>query len=212
MSGWELFYFAFKDSTVLPLYGRGEAIRILFRLNGVSFKETELSMEQHLERKAKGDWPFGTIPVVKKDGKQIAQMAAICYAITKETGSFPEGGDWDVATALSIVTAGEDVFVKVVDGLFCEEGKKAEALEANLKIFAAAAKNFERFLESNGTGWFVGSSPSFADVHHWNLWDHIRMYTKKSFEELLADTPRLLQFVKAFPQLRPIKDYIASRK
>jgi len=67
MSNIELLYF--------PIHGRALTIRMLLKIGNVEFTDTKLSQEEFA--KLKPELPLGQVPVLKVDGAQYCQTAAI---------------------------------------------------------------------------------------------------------------------------------------
>jgi glutathione S-transferase len=70
-----------------PLPGRAEVTRLVLTYGGIPFTD------QHVTEKdwpdLKGKLPFGQVPVLEVDGKQLAQSAAIERYVAKLAGLHP---------------------------------------------------------------------------------------------------------------------------
>lgn len=64
--------------------GRAEAIRQLFKLAKVDFEDARIDMDTWAN--VKDSTPFGQVPVLEVDGKQIAQTNAILRFVGRELG------------------------------------------------------------------------------------------------------------------------------
>ena len=71
--------------------GRGEAIRDAFRIGAIPFEDERVSMEEFRARRARGDLPFGALPVLVLDhGVVVSQSNTILRYVGKLAGLFPE--------------------------------------------------------------------------------------------------------------------------
>ena len=169
-----------------PVIGRGEQIRLICALHGISVKElasTPLGEDFDKDKEA----PFGTVPWMKDHSNGIElndSLAIIQYLVSKYDGPLtPKSAEDAAMTAMywgwvqdyysfvlspmhDIITGHNEVFwrnLRLTDTL--AEGGKDTAI-ANLATLHKARLGFlEAYLASQSTGPFLtGKDGSYADI------------------------------------------------
>ncbi|KIH48781.1 glutathione S-transferase protein [Ancylostoma duodenale] len=77
--------------TYFPVRGAGECARQIFALAGQEFEDVRLTKEQFAP--VKPNMPFGQLPVLEVDGKQLAQSLAICRYLARQFEMNDSKGD-----------------------------------------------------------------------------------------------------------------------
>jgi len=165
--------------------GRGEPIRLAFAIGGIPFKDDRVSFEEWPARKQ--TTPFGSVPVLEVDGKELAQSNTIGRYVGKLTGLYPADA-WEAAMCDETMDAVEDLVTDVTSTMFLpEEEKKAkrEALAAG--PIQSQLKRLEQKLEANGGKYFAGDSLSIADLKAAILLT--RMLRSGMIDHIPADLP-----------------------
>lgn len=91
-----------------PAAGRAAATRLVFAIGGVEFDDERIAGEEFGKRKAAGEFPFGSLPVLEVDGKVIAQSTTIVRYAAKLAGLYPEN-PVDAAIADMVVETLEEL-------------------------------------------------------------------------------------------------------
>eukprot|EP00286_Rhodomonas_abbreviata_P019791 CAMPEP_0181309482 /NCGR_PEP_ID=MMETSP1101-20121128/12036_1 /TAXON_ID=46948 /ORGANISM="Rhodomonas abbreviata, Strain Caron Lab Isolate" /LENGTH=223 /DNA_ID=CAMNT_0023415967 /DNA_START=19 /DNA_END=690 /DNA_ORIENTATION=- len=158
ISGSELIYF--------PVAGRGESIRLAFKVGGIEFTDTRVAFPQWKEMKPTTPW--GAMPMLKlSDGTMIAQQRAILRMVSKHTGLYPTD-PLAAAKVDELMDAVEDLQVKVnAAGQGLEqaekEAKRKEACESGV-VFDLLTK-LDAYIAKNGSGGYaVGDKLTCADL------------------------------------------------
>ena len=144
-------------------YGRAEPIRFLLCHAGIPFTDAYYSYPEMDGLRATGKLEFGQVPVLEKDGKCKAQTIATLRYLAKEHGYYSE----DAYEAFLIDSAADavgDVFTGYFSAAFAPEEVKQELFSNFLqntcpRLFSA----FEKRLEGNQSGFFVGHKITMAD-------------------------------------------------
>ncbi|CAJ0581749.1 unnamed protein product, partial [Mesorhabditis spiculigera] len=195
--------------TYFDLRGLGETARQLFALAKVEFEDNRVQRENWPELKPKT--PFGQMPILEVDGKQLAQSKAI-YRYLGKTFGFAGANDWesaqidswadqfqDYATALRpyfIVLAGFAEGDK--DKLYKEVAEPARDQHLPLIV---------KQLKANGSGFLVGSKVSWVDV---SLASHFETFL--SFvPNYLEKYPEVAAYVKKVHEIPELKKWIETR-
>lgn len=89
---------------------RGEECRLALHLAGVPFQDERLKADQWAVRK--GSTPFGALPVLTVDGRQLAQSNAILRFIGSQHGLHPSE-PFEVALHESLMCAVEDLRMRM---------------------------------------------------------------------------------------------------
>jgi glutathione S-transferase len=80
--------------TYFDVYGKAEPIRLLLNHAGVEFEDIRLTGAEFGAIKGdKTKLPYGTLPVLEKDGKVYAQSVAILRMLGATHGYYPEDAE-----------------------------------------------------------------------------------------------------------------------
>lgn len=121
--------------------------------------------------------------------------------------------DLEAARIDEIIDHHRDVMGELLPWLFAAAGLKEGDKNKLYKEVAepVAQKHFPiyvQLLKQNGTGFLVGSQPSWAD-----LWVSDYLYSVSLYsQDIFKKYPELLEFVKRIQNLPQIKSYIQNRK
>ena len=83
-------------------YGRAEPIRMACHLGGIKYNNEMMTRKDFGERKAKGEFPLGSVPCWIEDGDIICQSNVILRMIGNRTGMYstdPETA-WNIDSAM----------------------------------------------------------------------------------------------------------------
>ncbi len=148
-----------------PFPGRAGAIRDALKIGGIAFEDRHVTRDQHFEAKAKGEWPWGALPVLDIDGERICQSNAILRYVGRLTGLYPE----DALAALKVDEALDacDELVIAMSMTIREQDndrrmamRKVMAEETLPRDFA----RFEKMLDKQDSGWIAGPKMTVADL------------------------------------------------
>ena len=177
MPKYKLTYFDFHG-------GRGEPIRLAFFMGGISFEDDRVSFADWPARKP--GTPFGSVPVLEVDGKEIAQSNTITRYVGKLAGLYPSD-PWDAALCDETMDAVEDVINEVGATMFLpEEEKKAKREELAKGPFPFYLERLQQKLEANGGKYFAGDKLTVADLKAAIM---IRMLRSGVLDHVPADLP-----------------------
>ncbi|KAL6736815.1 hypothetical protein Aduo_007122 [Ancylostoma duodenale] len=147
--------------------GTAEIIRQVFVLAGQEYEDVRLSFEEWPKHKA--EMPFGQIPVLEVDGKQLAQSLAIVRFLARNFG-FAGKSPFEEALVDSIVDQHRDFineirpFFRIVMGF-----AQGDADKLFKEVFLPARDKFfgfmTKFLKESKSGYLVGDSLTFADLY-----------------------------------------------
>ncbi|XP_072033228.1 S-crystallin SL11-like [Amphiura filiformis] len=141
--------------------GRGELIRIIFEVAGVKYEDVRIQYEDWPSLKPKT--PFGQLPVLEIDGKEVSQSKAITRYLAREYGFY--GANSREALDIDVVLELCDDLMAPLIAMFGENDK-----EKNRKYHDEQAPKVLGHLEkvlcqnNEGSGFFVGDKISMADL------------------------------------------------
>ncbi|KAL6736808.1 hypothetical protein Aduo_007115 [Ancylostoma duodenale] len=170
--------------------GAGECVRQIFAVAGQEFEDNRLTKEDFAPLKPK--LPFGQVPVLEVDGKQLGQSLAICRYLARQFG-FAGKSPFEEAIVDSLADQHADFRVEIKPYFYTaigmrerdlEQLKKEVLLPAREKFFAILTK----FLEQNPSGFLVGDSVTWVDV-----------LISESIATLLSFVPELLD---GYPEVK----------
>lgn len=148
-----------------PFAGRAGAIRDAFRIGGVPFDDRHVTRDEHFEKKAKGEWPWGALPVLDVDGERVCQSNAILRYAGKLAGLYPS----DPLAALRVdeaIDACDELVVSMSMTIREQDDARRMAMR---KVMAEETlprdfARFETMLDRQGSGWIAGPQMTIADI------------------------------------------------
>ncbi len=188
---------------------RGEECRLALHAAGLPFEDERLGREQWIARKA--STPFGALPVLTVDGRQLAQSNAILRFIGSQHGLHP-AEPFEAALHESLLGAVEDLrgrmgpILRIKDEA---EKKRArqEAAEGYLQDWAAAV---QRHIATGP--YLAGAKLCVADL---KLFVAVGAYLKGTIDyvptDVFAAFPKLLRLVDAVKQHPRVIDWYARK-
>jgi len=145
--------------------GRGETSRILFAEAQQKYTDDRFDQKDWPTRKA--TTPYGQVPVLDVDGKQLAQRSAIENFLARKF-NLHGGNEWDQAKVHEITESCADAINTFLRHAFAKDAAaKKTGLEEFFKTtMPATTAALEAVLKSNGggDGYFVGHSVTLADI------------------------------------------------
>jgi len=210
--------------TYFDVEGGGECVRLAFALGGVPYIDDRIDMAKQWQE-LKPKMKFGQLPIITVDGgEQIAQSGAMLRYAGKLAGLIPEdpvemmkaeevfGLSWDLVTAIT-----PSMQLDRRPGLYGYRGKpQAELTKIAVGMreqLSAPGGDIDRFLgyldgllARNGTGWFVGSSPTIAECEVIPRLRSLRKGNRDGFpKEIVNKHANLMKLYYAFHDLPAIK-------
>ncbi|VDO19014.1 unnamed protein product [Heligmosomoides polygyrus] len=184
--------------------GRGpaEIIRQIFVVAGQDFEDVRLTFEEWPKHKA--EMPFGQMPVLEIDGKQLAQSHAIGRYLARKFG-YAGKSEFDEAVVDSIMDQTKDFFMEIRPYFRTLLGFEKGDLDALMKDVVLPARDkffplITKFLKNNKSGFLVGDSLTWADLYVAGLTDlaSIAPTLYDGFPELKAHSEK----VRSIPELK----------
>lgn len=177
MAHYKLIYFDFAAD-------RGEIARLAFTLGGLAFEDARI---------ARADWPalkpntpFGVLPVLEVDGRQVSQSNTIARFVGKLTGLYPSD-PWGAALCDETMDAIEDMSIRLGGTVHLPDEEKKKAREAMvdgpLKLHL---ESLQARLVAAGGAFFAGSKLSVADLRAFLF---VRFLRSGRFDHIPADLP-----------------------
>jgi glutathione S-transferase len=192
------------------LIGRGETIRMIFKMAGVDFEDFRIERDQFTPE-MKADTPFGQLPVLEVDGVKLCQSNA-CARYLARKYNLAGKTDLEQAQVDMVADCFEDT-IKPMIACFTEtdETRKAEAkkkyAEEQLPAFL---KLLERLLTANHDGdkFFVGEEVTWVDLQFLSF---IIWLKHTDVENPLADFPKLTALKARVESIPQIAEWIEQR-
>ncbi|KHJ84815.1 glutathione S-transferase protein [Oesophagostomum dentatum] len=152
--------------TYFGVRGVAETARQIFALAGQDFEDVRLTHEQFAS--VKQDMPFGQLPVLEVDGKQLAQSMAICRYLARQFG-FAGESPFDQALVDSLADQYTDYRVEIKPWFYPAIGMKEGDVEQLKKDVLIPARDkylgiLTKFLKKNSSGFLVGDSVTWVDL------------------------------------------------
>ena len=191
--------------TYFDLRARAELIRLVFAQAGVQYTDERLAFQDWPARAP--STPFGTLPVLEVDGKQLGGSLAIARYVAEKNGL---GGACDFENALiaSALDAMSDLMDKVIPLVFeKDESKKTElkkGLEGEVNF---TLSHLEKLVSSNKDGWLVGSKVTYGDLAAFNFLGNVSAFWPTALDKY----PSLSQLHKRVEELPRIAKWLKDR-
>jgi len=155
--------------------GRGAAIRDALRIGGVAFEDLRLSFPEFQARRAAGQLPWDTLPVLEfDDGRQLGQSNALLRWAGAEAGLTPVD-PLDALRVDALLDNIEDYGTRLSVSIRVSDEAVRAALRAELaeRWLPEWFRLLERRLAEAGHGWLVGAALSIADLKAVHLIDKL---------------------------------------
>lgn len=185
--------------------GRAEAIRLMFEELGIGYDEQRLRSADEWNA-VKPLTPFGALPIYEEGDLRFAQTQAIYRHIARTRGLYgrteAEHVDCDV-TAEAVTEAVDDLW-----RLYWEPDYKSKQEAFAAGRLSEHMRNLERWFTRNSPApdYWVGDRLTYADFVAYRFLDEIDAL----FPAVLAASPQLARFHRAFDARPRIASYIAS--
>ncbi len=153
-------------------FWRAEVSRLALFIGDIPFDNVHPSRKEFAEMKESGALTFGQVPVLKVDGKMIAQTGAIARFCGKLSGLYPVDDHFLAAKVDEIIDAATDITNLMSPTMREKDPEKKMALRQSLaeEKLPKWLSYLERYLEKNGsTGFFVSNQLTIADLAIWRL-------------------------------------------
>jgi len=152
--------------------GGGETARLALSIGGIAFEDDRIGFEDWPRRKA--EMPFGAVPVLEVDGRQVAQSNGINRFVGKLAGLYPDD-PWQAAVCDEVMDAVNDIGGKVFATFELSDAEKKAQREA---LVAGALPLFlnglRRRLEEQGGRYFADGRLTVADLKIYIWIRHLR--------------------------------------
>lgn len=161
-----------RACSYFDIAGVAEKVRLTCVVGKLPFNDVRVSFEQW--PKLKPTSKFGQLPMMEVDGTTVAQSSAMLNYVGKVTGMYPS----EPKKALKVdevIGLHEDLWGAIRPSILVMRDpklsqKEAQRRQAEMRKELADEKIpailgfFEKMLAENGTGFFVGSTPTTADI------------------------------------------------
>jgi glutathione S-transferase len=187
-------------------FSRGLECRLALSLAGIPFEDDRVPSAEWPARKP--NTPFGSLPVLTVDGRQIAQANAI-LGYAGRIGAIHPTDPWEAARHESILLSVEDVRHKLPP-----KGATEEATRTAREAFAAGwLTRWATTVEAEVAGPFVaGDRPNVVDI---KLYVILGSLTGGTFDHipttLLDGFPKLRALRAAVDALPAVRGWFARR-
>ena len=186
--------------------GTGELSRFIFAQAGVEYEDVRVD---------EGDWPalkptmpFGVIPVLEVDGKQLGSSMTIARYLAETFGLAGDNALENAEIASIIDTIG-DVNRELYKYWFGPEAKSEEyQKKLREEILPPKLKLFEKRSSTNESGWQFGGKLTWADFGIYLMLD---LVFKIVGDDILKDYPGLTKLRASVEALPKIAEWFKKR-
>lgn len=165
--------------------GRGEPARLALFIGKVEFDDNRLSFAEFA--KAKTEMPFGAVPVLEVDGKDMAQSNGINRFVGKLCGLYPTD-PWQAALCDEIMDAVEDIAQKIESTFTIKDDEEKKVarqtlVDGPIRFFL---ERIQSCLQQRGGLYFADDRLTVADLKVF-VW--IRYLKSGKLDHVPADLP-----------------------
>jgi glutathione S-transferase len=196
-------------------------VRLTCILGGLPFSDVRVSFDKWAQLKPQAK--FGQLPIMDVDGESFAQSGAMLTYVGKLTNLYPS----DPKKAFrvdEVIGLHDDVMGSIRPSILVMRDPKlwkreAARKQAEMRKELAEVKlpemfaHYEKVLETNGTGYFVGASPTIADVA---VFAQLRFITSGILDGIpktvVEPFPKLNAFYVRVSHLPGIEKYYSEKK
>ncbi|XP_052067747.1 glutathione S-transferase-like isoform X3 [Mytilus californianus] len=199
MPSYKLYYF--------PARGRAELIRLLLAAAGKDYDDIRIPFDEWPKKKA--TFQTGQLPTFDVDGQLLCQSLTIARYLAREYG-YAGKNNMEQALVDQVVETANDYLGGYFKCYFAPEDTKKEALENYLKESTPKTLTcLNKWLEQNsdGNGFFVGSSMTMADLCVYEVLTNAVLKDSK----ILDGFPKIVEHRKRVASLPKIKEYLEKR-
>uniref|UniRef100_A0A914XIX4 glutathione transferase n=1 Tax=Plectus sambesii TaxID=2011161 RepID=A0A914XIX4_9BILA len=192
--------------------GRAEIARLLFHEAGEKFEDHRIEFSEWPAFKP--HTPFGQLPVLEYNGKQLAQSGTINRFLAHRFGLAGKT-EWEQAQVDEFGGYVSDSLNKLAPWFAEKDPEKKTELYREIKESAIKPlmAKVDHMLEKNGTGWIIGSDLTLADIIIFQAVDMFKH--NKAFVECggmnMNHYRRVQALVERVANRPNIKPYLASR-
>jgi len=201
MPSYKLTYFNAK--------GSAEVIRFIFAQGGVKYEDVRVKVRGEQWKEMKPTTPFGVLPVLEVDGKQLGGSLIIGRYLAEMFGL---SGDspFENAQIANIVDAVYD-FNQEFTKMFFEqdETRKAEMMKKlKEEVIPTKLQFFEKRASTNDSGWLYAGKLTWADFC---LYLSLEWAMKTVSSEFMSNFPGLTKMRASVEALPNIAKWIKER-
>ena len=202
MTNYKLIYFNAR--------GRAETARLLFAQAGVKYEDERVDSEEW--KKLKPFTPYGALPVLEVDGKQLAGSGPIARFLAEKFG-LAGSDDFENADLASIADVVEDTLQRIIPVHYEKDETRKAGLQKELveTHFPRYFGTLEKRAASNKApeGWIYGSKVTYADFLIFQLIGitaHIPNFSLDNYPTLaklrssVETLPNIAEWLKQRPQ------------
>jgi prostaglandin-H2 D-isomerase / glutathione transferase len=165
--------------------GRGEVARIALHMAGIAFEDDRVKLADWPTKKP--TTPFGGLPLLEVDGRQLAQSNGINRFVGKLAGLYPED-PFQAACCDEVMDAIEEIGTKIAATIQMPDGdekrtRRHELAERSIPFYLRA---FADRLSLRGGTWFADDRLTVADLKVF-LW--VRHLKSGVLDHIPADLP-----------------------
>ena len=186
--------------TYFNLRARAELSRFIFAQAAVQYKDERIQgLGQHWDE-LKPKTPFGCLPVLVEDGKELSGSTIIARYLAEKFG-LAGANEFENAEIASIVDTINDVSQEIFKPFFeKDEARKKEMTEKLKEYLPTKLALFEKRAAENGNGWVYCGKLTWADFALYLLTDWVLMGNKDTLDKFPA-LQKLRTSVETLPRI-----------
>jgi len=193
--------------------GRAELIRLCFAAGNVKFEDERIEFD--VWPKVKPTTPAGHLPILTIDGGTVISESLATARFAANVAGIAGSNNVDKAVADMIVDLAKDLQDEVITAFFEKDEAVKEEKYKKLKEekIPEVLSQIEKIVKTNGSGFSVGKSLTWADLALFNLRDFFQSGSLKDVAEslLCKNAPGINAICDKVSTLPDIAKYIKAR-
>jgi glutathione S-transferase len=186
--------------------GRAEPCRLACAIGGIQLEEERLDFAEFGARKAKGEFPVGSVPCLEMNGEKFCQSNSILRYLGKQIGLYPKN-PLHALKVDQVLDVCEEMIFHTAPTIFISDEEKRKAARKNLTqtVLPKYVKALDKWCEG---GHVIKDQLTVADlavqniVHFLTCWDMVDHIPKDYFKVHGPNCVTVYDTVKALPKVK----------
>jgi glutathione S-transferase len=186
--------------------GRAEPCRLACAIGGITLEEERLDFTEFGARKAKGEFPVGSVPCLEMNGEKFCQSNSILRYLGKQIGLYPKN-PLQALRVDQVLDVCEEMIFHTAPTIFITDEEKRKAARKNLtqNVLPKYVKALDKWCEG---GHVVKDQLTVGDlaiqniVHFLTCWDMVDHIPKDFFKVHGPNCVKVYETVKDLPKVK----------
>lgn len=186
--------------THFSVEAKGELIRLIFAQTSTAYENVRITFEDWPSLKP--STPFGYLPVLEVDGKELVGSGPIARYLAEQLG-LAGANDFENAGIAGIKDVQDEVVLKMAKAFFEKDNAAKERMEREIMKdhIPKYLGLMEKTIEKNGGDWLFGLKLTYVDLNLYLLVDFMRLFKEGNLLEGYPHVRKTRDAVSALPNI-----------